>query len=1735
MLNVTTIKRQGLGGVAAYYADGADDYYAKDGSAMQWEGQGAQALGLSGAVDQQQFKDLLDGKLPDGSKTARKSDEKAKAAALQRTTEVIDFMKGVSAEYGGDGNALPSIEVSQLRAERDKAMADAIEAKHDPRKNTQTLDYIKGVHAEATANVERHTRKKDWSGKTVDEIHAAHDKAVAKEMARIAARYNKERLGYDLTFSAPKSVSLQALVGGDAAVVAAHDKAVKAALAEVETMAGARTYKNKKSGHEQTGNIVAATFRHETSREVDPQLHTHAIVMNLTQREDGQWRALSNEELMQSIKHVGEVYKNTLNYELRNLGYELRFEPQNKTYELAHISREQTLAFSARLEQIDFQLAKMGLTRETASAEQKTAAALKTRAAKGELDRDAIYNGWVIGAAEVGIDFNTRAYNGYGIDGAQKTGPVLEAGTVLGEFPGLNLQADGSYDATAAAAAAEKQAELQSAAAEKAAEKAAAEAAKEAALAEAAGPSMGDDGPVFYDYGPGFDNEMLAFDQIPDSAYEEGSFGGYDDGPSLDFYEPAPQFEIPSAYEQPLERASHDAPTTDEQPATDAPAEQQSQDANTQPVEPASHDPEFDHKHAQETPETEAKGLDKEGPGEAAKPAISAISVVSDGKGGVKFIDQDGQELKPEAVKAIFGDRVVTHADEHGEVTHKFAAKGDVGLGIAEAIAEASKTEVNKEAAQDIRTSVIGPPPEVSGRNRENEARLAVAYAVQKLTERQSILTRKELMDVAFAHGTGKFSVDEMKAAIVVARATGKLIEEQALYRSMNPDEKTGYLPPMTRQEWINKLIEGGLTKEQATGKVDQGIDTGRLKREEIRYTTQIALNREKEILSIESRGRGVMEPMVDAKTVAEFVSAYRLGDKSIAAAEKFFFDNPKIAAQHSELRAAVQADSLTKAQAQELSRITGVQAGDKLTKGQATALEALTGTRTQSMTAAQAKARAELALIKDANLTPAQSAAFEKLTGFQAETLSNPQVTRLAELADVKAGEKFTKDQAYAFERLTGARAESMTVEQVAAIREIGTTKAGMMTPEQSAAFKTLTGKETDFLTRTQIGQLQKLGGIQAGVLSGEQARAIEMVATSENRVTAVVGRAGTGKSYMTEKLTTLIEQQGFKVISLAPYGMQVESLKNDVGLENSKTVAAFLASQKRHDKDREGKALEPGRDGENPTQHRPGATKYEPMTEKHIIIVDEAGVVGTRIGRDLMREVEKAGARILFLGDTEQTKAIEAGKPLEQLLKNGMQHSVMDDIQRQKNDDLLQAVKYAVDGKGAASLEEVKKHNVTAIREIAEGPDRYAAVVQAYAGLPEADRRETLVITGTNESRKIINDGIQTALGLKESGIEFGLLGRFDSTQADRRYAKYYEVGTTIIPESDHRRQGLERGHQYTVIDTGTTDKNMLTVRNERGEVHQFNPSQARNVSVYKVETNTLAVGDLVKVTHNDRDPKLDLTNGDRFKVVAVTKDKILIESTIRDREHKNFGKTVELDTKKPLHLALDYASTVHSAQGLTADRVIINLETNSRTTAKDVYYVALSRAKYEAVVFTDSISKLPTAIQRETRKLAALDLSTVRDKDKSHFKLANMLDQQKRHQAEIAQVIANRDLAKAMDKAGAAKGEPVHRLDGNQMQAARAYFAQAPQSLRDAHPELMKALDANALTKAQMQQLESLTGIKFEQAKGQKEFNPFGGAAGYNGREQIKDIQKAAENQSGTKPKTKTHEKDGHSFGS
>lgn len=161
------------------------------------------------------------------------------------------------------------------------------------------------------------------------------------------------RIFFDFTFSPPKSVSIAALIGGDERIGESHERAVRIALTEFEVFAATRIRKGKADDYRLTGNVVAALFTHDTSRALDPHLHTHCIVFNATHDSAEQrWKALQNFEMLRARKYSEAVYYHELAKELRRFGYGIRNKARGD-FEIEGVSEELCERFSKRHGQID--------------------------------------------------------------------------------------------------------------------------------------------------------------------------------------------------------------------------------------------------------------------------------------------------------------------------------------------------------------------------------------------------------------------------------------------------------------------------------------------------------------------------------------------------------------------------------------------------------------------------------------------------------------------------------------------------------------------------------------------------------------------------------------------------------------------------------------------------------------------------------------------------------------------------------------------------------------------------------------------------------------------------------------------------------------------------------------------------------------------------------------------------------------------------------------------------------------------------------------------------------------------------------------------------------------------------------------------------------------------------------------------------------------------------------------
>ena len=244
----------------------------------------------------------------------------------------------------------------------------------------------------------------------------------------VAVKRENHRNGFDFTFSAPKSVSLLALVGGDKRLITAHDEAVKFALSHIESDAAQAKQTDptsKATIFENTGNLLFAMVRHKTSRESDPQLHTHSLTANMTRDSQGALRALASsfkqkggiingtgERVYNHQKYYTSLYQSALSRSVEQMGYLTR-PIGNNLFEVQGVPQDLIDSFSTRSQQIKEQTESMGLDSQAA----KDVAAKDTRKAKEYSSEATLVSQWTSKAAQ--NDFNLTQFVANSMDKAQ--------------------------------------------------------------------------------------------------------------------------------------------------------------------------------------------------------------------------------------------------------------------------------------------------------------------------------------------------------------------------------------------------------------------------------------------------------------------------------------------------------------------------------------------------------------------------------------------------------------------------------------------------------------------------------------------------------------------------------------------------------------------------------------------------------------------------------------------------------------------------------------------------------------------------------------------------------------------------------------------------------------------------------------------------------------------------------------------------------------------------------------------------------------------------------------------------------------------------------------------------------------------------------------------------------------------------------------------------------------------
>jgi conjugative relaxase-like TrwC/TraI family protein len=501
--------------------------------------------------------------------------------------------------------------------------------------------------------------------------------------------------------------------------------------------------------------------------------------------------------------------------------------------------------------------------------------------------------------------------------------------------------------------------------------------------------------------------------------------------------------------------------------------------------------------------------------------------------------------------------------------------------------------------------------------------------------------------------------------------------------------------------------------------------------------------------------------------------------------------------------------------------------------------------------------------------------------------------------------------------EELTTSRTVAMersNIQQVVAGRG---TQDPIIEPEESA--------------RT-IGEITEAQGI---TLNQSQRKAVEAILESHDRIVGLQGLAGTGKTTTLAVLREAAERQGYEVEGFAPTGAAADLLAES-GIKTS-TLQKFVAS-----------------------------TQMESDIGKKILyVMDESSLSDTR---NMFLFFKKAGpvAHLLLVGDTGQHQAVEAGAPFEQFVRAGMQTTTLDEIVRQKTDLKI-------------PVEQLSKREILAavktlsdqgrITEIADDTDRLIAIANDYA----SDPKRTLVISPANQERVAINSIIhrqlqeQRIVSQNDHDLKV-LVNRQDMTGAERTFALAYVPGEDVVRYNRRSKlYAISPGDYGRVVDANHRD-NTITVRLEDGRQIIYNPQRLSGVSVYKEANRQFAEGDRIQFRAPFTEAKVK--NSELGTITEIADGKLTVALDGK--------RVVTFDPERFPHIDHGYAVTSYSAQGKTMDRVLVNAETTETDLLLNqrMAYVAVSRAKFDARVYTDSAAELGCALNRPKNKQMALE---------------------------------------------------------------------------------------------------------------------------------------------------------------
>lgn len=1408
------------------------------------------------------------------------------------------------------------------------------------------------------------------------------------DLSRMVNGVNKHRSGYDLTFSAPKSVSVMALVGEDRRFIEAHNRAVAVVMQEVEKLVSARITEDGKTETVLTGNMVAALYNHDTSRDLDPQLHTHALVFNATFA-DEKWRSLASdtrmktgfsENLYATKIALGNLYRSALREDIESMGFETVAAGKNGLWELKDVPVD---VFSSRSQAI------REAAGPDASAKSRDVAALDTRQAKAWADPELLKADWRRRLADEKFDIDGYIRQAQARVGAPATvvgghsgihAPDLSGGASSGEIADEQVRKAVSDTISALS---EKKVQftwsemLAGTVNRLPSAPGLFEQARAGIDAAIAGQRL-----IPLDREKGvFTSDIhllneLSVHQLARTAIQEQTV--------LVFPERAKERDIPAG-------DAVSVLTQDKSPVAilsgrggaqalrerteDVAMMARSQGREVMVIAADGHSGQF----LSESPHLAGHVmLRSQMNADTVLPVQGTVIIDRAERLSLKETVLLQEKALSAGAQLIFMDtenrqgtgNALSVLKEGGIPQYRFYG---TQLPEVRLVSEADKRSRYSQLAQDyVRLSAEGRDvvAQVTGSREQQQLTDAIRDARREAGELGREQVTLQVLEPVWLDSKNRHQRDNYRAGMVMER--------------WDAEKKT-----MTRHtidrvaEATNSLVLQGEDGSRLTLKVTQVDGSWSLYR-----SRTLAVSEGERVRALGRELKGAIKAKEQFTVAGLEDGAVRLRsgdrelrlptDRAVKLAHDYVEGTGTGTSASRTVLAAVGPRGLNKQVLNALAQSGGdIRIYTPLEAGQAARkVESVSAVRLASDQVRQSTGETNLdtaiQISRDRLMSDAEQAVSLAIPRAQQGQVHLSELTLLAEA--VKSGQP-----------LADIRAEiSRQVDSGALIKLDSVAGAGNRVLVPRVAYE----MEKTIIRHIAEGKdaVQPLMALTpAAVLSGltaGQREATRTVLENTDRFMAIQGYAGVGKTTqfraVMNALSTLSESVRPQVIGLGPTHRAVHEMR-EAGVE-ARTLASFLSETRQ--------AIQAGE---------------TPDFRNVLFLTDESSMVGNRDMAELYQLVAAGGGRMVSSGDTAQLQAISTGQPFRLVQqRSAIDTVVMQEIVRQ-TPALRPAIESIIAGQVETSLRQVDdvspqqvprqagawvpEKSVMEIRKPEQGQttapealmpeqlspvrtDIIAAIRDDWMGRTPEAQQQTLIMAELNADRHAINEAIHAARHEKgDTGPEertFTVLEPLRVPDNALRAAETFAEYTGAVAMMNER--------YWTVAEVNTQDA-VVTLRNADGESVLISPQQntSQDISLFTSRDLTLSQGDRVRFTRSDTDR--GYVANSLWEVAGFTED-----GAIRFRQGEQEKIVDPQAMTEDRHIDLAYALTVYGVQGASERFTIALTGTEGgrkRMASLESTYVTLSRAKEHVQVYTDNLEDWQQQVRQSDGGKTAHDL--------------------------------------------------------------------------------------------------------------------------------------------------------------